>query len=72
MDEKLYNVTFSYTLDYISWTCPKCGAFVSKQGDNLYDLECDECGYTRDECSLDSQDTTDDSEMLTYLEDEEE
>ena len=71
MNEKQYTVNFSYTLDFVTWTCPKCGASVEKFGNDIYDLNCDECGYERQECQLDSQDTTSDSETLTYYEEEE-
>ena len=72
MSEKLFDVNFSYTLDYITWTCPQCGHFVEKCGLELDDLECEMCGYIRPECSLDGQDTTSETETLGYEEPEEE
>ena len=68
MKEKYYDVNFSYTLDYVSWTCPKCGAFVEKQGADVYDLDCNECGFEREECLLDNDNTTGETETLTYFE----
>ena len=72
MNEKLYDVNFSYTLDYVSWTCPKCGNFVEKSGADIFDLDCDECGFEREECSLDNDNVTSESETLSYSEEEEE
>ncbi len=71
MNNKDYEINFSYTLDYVSWTCPKCGASVEKFGNDIYDLNCDECGYERQECSLDSCNTTDLQETVYYEEEEE-
>ena len=37
-------VVGSYTLDYITWTCPKCEHVNEQCGVNLYDTTCQECG----------------------------
>ena len=71
MEQKSYEIAYSYTLDLITWTCPRCGADNSKNGDNLYDLDCDNCGYVREETVLDNQDTTDESILANYDDEEE-
>lgn len=47
--EKQYDISFSYTLDFISWTCPNCGEYVEKCGMELYDTDCPNCGQCRNE-----------------------
>ena len=70
--KKDYLISFSYTLDFISWECPNCGNLVEKCGENLYDLDCEECGYQREECPQDSQDTTGEWEFRTFTKENEE
>lgn len=66
--EKEYEVCYSYTLDFISWDCPKCGAHVEKCGEELYDTDCPECGFNREEDYI--LDTYDESQTYYYEEEE--
>ena len=58
-------VVGSYTLDLVTWTCPKCGNTNEQQGVNLYETTCQECGFDIE--SLDLQDTTTEEETI-YIE----
>ena len=66
MEEKTYDVVFSYTLDYVCWTCPRCGELVEKTGEDVYDLECEKCGYLRGFSSLDKDNTTSEIDSFVY------
>lgn len=56
--EKEYEVTYSYTLDYISWTCPMCETNIEQSGENLWDTTCPECGFEREDTNRETYDET--------------
>lgn len=59
-------INYSYTLDYVSWTCPKCNNYNEKTGEDVFDNFCSECGFTIDN---EPNQTTNETETLIYEED---
>lgn len=64
METKSFDVTLSYTLDYVAFTCPRCNYANELQGNDVWDAECKECGL---EIPLSlCNDTTSETEVYDY------
>lgn len=64
-----FEITCSYTLDYVSWTCPKCGTHNENNGVDLWDTECKSCGYDHKQ---EYNDVTSETLVVDYEFDDEE
>lgn len=64
--EKQYEVTFSYTVDYVAWTCPQCDHYNESETSFDECIECKECGFTRDISTYEMGYTDAEVETFTY------